>query len=70
MTVDDRGVSIVELVVGVVAGFFASILGLVLGSENVGAPVLGWPLLIVGSLTGIVCLIALAIRLGISQPTR
>ena len=71
MSVDDRGVSIVELVVGVIGGFFTAILGIWLGSEDgVGAPVAGWPLLIGGGLLFLVCLPALAIRLGTSRPPR
>jgi hypothetical protein len=69
MSVDDRGVSIVVLVVGVVGGLFAALFGIWLGSEDaVDAPVVGWPLLIGGSLLFLVCLPALAIRLGISRP--
>jgi hypothetical protein len=69
MAVDDRGVSIVELVVGVVVGLVSAILGIFLGSKSVGAPVVGWPLLIGGGLLFIVCVPALAIRLGLSQPS-
>lgn len=70
MPVDDRGVSIVALAVGVIAGFFAAIFGIWLGAEDgVDAPVLGWPLLIGGGLVFLVCLPALAIRLGISRPS-
>ena len=69
MSVDDRGVSIVELVVGVVGGLFAALFGIWLGAEDgIDAPVLGWPLLIAGALLFLVCLPALAIRLGISRP--
>jgi len=70
MAVGDRGVSIVELVVGMVGGFFAAILGIWLGSEDgVDLPLVGWPFLIAGGLAFLVCLPALAIRLGISRPT-
>ena len=69
MSVDDRGVSIVELAVGMIGGFFAAIFGIWVGSEDaVDAPVVGWPLLIGGGLLFAVCLPALAIRLGISRP--
>ena len=69
MSVDDRGVSIVELVVGMIGGLMAAIFGIWLGSEDaVDAPVLGWPLLLGGGLLFAVCLPALAIRLGNSPP--
>ena len=71
MSVDDRGVSIVELAVGMIGGFFTAIFGIWLGAEDgVDMPVLGWPLLIGGGLLFLVCLPALAIRLGLNQPSR
>lgn len=71
MSVDNRGVSIVELVVGMIGGFFTAVFGIWLGAEGgVDMPVLGWPLLIGGGLLFLVCLPALAIRLGVSQPPR
>jgi hypothetical protein len=69
MSVDDRGVSIVELAVGMIGGLMAAVFGIWLGSENaVDVPVLGWPLLLGGGLLFIVCAPALAIRLGNSPP--
>jgi hypothetical protein len=70
MSLDDRGVSIVALAVGAIVGCFAAIFGIWLGAEDgVNVPVLGWPLFIGGGLTFLVCVPALAIRLGISRPT-
>jgi len=70
MSVDDRGVSIVELVVGMIGGLFTGLFGIWLGADNgVDMPVLGWPLFLGGGLLFLVCLPALAIRLGTSRPT-
>lgn len=70
MSVDDRGVSIVELVVGMIGGLFAALFGIWLGADNgVDMPVLGWPLFLGGGLLFLVCLPALAIRLGTNRPT-
>jgi hypothetical protein len=70
MGIEDRGVSVVALVVGAIGGCLAAIFGIWLGAEDgVDAPVLGWPLFIGGGLAFLVCVPALAIRLGISRPS-